>query len=282
MEYNEGSQNPYGIPRFIWGRSGYLGWWVLGAITLVSFSRVAFLAPVAGVFVVPLEDEFGWSRTTIALALSIGSLLGAFSTIIVGRILDRHGGRYFLTGSMAIAGCLLILLSTVEEIWQFYLYFGVGRALIIGVVDVAIIVTIANWFIRYRGRAMGIMLVGLRMAFGIMPLIVLAVISSADFRAAFAVIGILILVLGVLPPYFLVRRRPEDLGLHPDGSVNIPSEKTHPKIGRSDNENLNTDSYDPRWSAREAIRTRTFWLLLIGTSQLYLVGGAVNFSIVPF
>lgn len=274
MQHRPPTQRRAGLPRIVGNSRIYAGWWVIGAISLVSFSRVAFFNPVLGVFVSPLEDEFGWSRTTIALALTMGTLLGAFSTIIVGRLMDRYGSRYFLTGTMALAGTLLLLLATMDQVWQFYVYFGLGRALIVGIVDVAVIVTVANWFIRYRGRAMGIMLVGVRGAMGVMPLIVLAFISAADFRAGFAALGVLILIFGVVPPYIFVRRRPEDVGLLPDGDHPSPtaSAGVHPATpaGATDN--------DPHWTVRETIRTRAFWLLLLGTSQVFLVGGAINFT----
>ena len=267
------------MPRIVENSRLFAGWWVIGAISMVSFSRVAFFNPVLGVFVSPLEDEFGWSRTTIALALTMGTLLGAFSTIIVGRLMDRYGSRYFLTGTMALAGTLLLLLATMDEVWQFYVYFGLGRALIVGIVDVAVIVTVANWFIRYRGRAMGIMLVGVRGAMGVMPLVVLAFISAADFRAGFAALGVIILVFGVVPPYLFVRRRPEDIGLLPDGDRPNSTPTAHRRDGdrRRRGENRDDDN-DPRWTVRETIRTRAFWLLLLGTSQVFLVGGAINFT----
>ena len=267
------------MPRIVENSRIFAGWWVIGAVAFVSFSRVAFFNPVLGVFVSPLEDEFGWSRTTIALALTMGTLLGAFSTVIIGRLMDRHGGRYFLTGTMALAGTLMLLLATMDQVWQFYLYFGLGRALIVGIVDVAVIVTVANWFIRYRGRAMGIMLVGLRGAMGVMPLIVLAFISAADFRAGFAALGVLILMFGVIPPYVFVRRRPEDFGLLPDGDrPNATSGAAPSAMVPSPNAAAAAEDNDPRWTVRETIRTRAFWLLLIGTSQVFLVGGAINFT----
>ena len=99
------------FPRLLRGRESQVGWWVLAAIALVSFSRVAFFNPVLGVFVQPLEDEFGWSRATIAGALSVGTIVGALLSPLIGPMVDRHGGRAFMVGGVVLGGVLLILLQ---------------------------------------------------------------------------------------------------------------------------------------------------------------------------
>lgn len=247
------------------------GWWVAGAASLVALTQVAFFNPVLGVFVTPLEDEFGWSRATIAGAITAGTILGALLSLLIGARIDRHGTRTFLTLSTLIMGVALLLLALVEEVWQFYILYAIGRGLVIGVVNLAITVAIANWFIRARGRATGLTLVGVRAGGALMPLVVLLFLSIADFRVAFLALGVIVLGLGVLPPWLVVRRRPEDLGLRPDGDPpDAPSASAE-----------SSAAFDRHWSVRNAIRTRSFWLLLIGTSQLFMVGGAVNFSSVP-
>ena len=258
---------PPGLPGFLAGR-GYLGWWVAGAVACVAFSRVAFFNPVLGVFVDPLEQTFGWSRTEIAGALSVGTIAGAMVAPFIGHYVDRWGGRRFMVAGTLVLGGLLLLLAFIEELWQFYILFGAGRAIGAGILDIAILVTIANWFIRRRGRAMGLMMVGTRGAIALMPLIVLLFISLADWRAAFAALGVLVLLFAVGPSYLLVRRRPEDVGLLPDGESRGGSAAKKPVAD------------DPRWSVRQVLRTRAFWLLLLGSSNLVFVGGATNFSMV--
>ena len=255
-----------GVPRFFWARGIFLGWWVLGAVSLVSFSRVAFFNPILGVFVQPLEDEFGWSRATIAGALALGTLVGAGLSPVIGPIVDRRGGRYFMVFGAALGGVLLILLAAVNEVWQFYLLFGAGRAMVTAILEIAIAVTIANWFIRGRGRATGLMLIGTRGGMALMPLVVLLFLSLSDWRAAFAALGVISLLIAVLPPWLLVRRRPEDLGLRPDGDGYLGGPASSAPTAS-----------DPVWTVRQAVRTKAFWLLLLGTSQLFVVGGATNF-----
>ena len=246
----------------------YRGWWVLLALGLVAFSRVAFFNPVLGIFIQPLQDEFGWSRATIAGALTVGTLLGALAVPFVGPLIDRYGSRYFTAAAIAILGILLALLSAVEEVWQFYGLYAFGRAIAVGVLEIALVATVANWFIRRRGRAMGLLSVGTRAGMALTPLVVLLFISLFDWRAAFLALGVLIVVVALVPSWRWIRRRPEDLGLRPDGDP--PAARLATAAAGA--------AHDPRWTVGEAIRTRPFWLLLIGSSALMFVNGAVNLS----
>ena len=259
------------LPRFVRGRSAYPGWWVAAAVALVGFSRVSFFNPVLGVFIDPLEQEFGWSRTEIAGALSVGTLVGGAIAPFIGPYVDRWGGRWFMVGSVIVMGVLLLALAFVETLGQFYVFFGTGRAIGTGILDLAIVVTISNWFIRSRGRATALVMVGTRGAMALMPLVVLLFISIADWRAAFAALGVILLVFAAIPPYFLVRRRPEDLGLRPDGDRPAVTEGAAGSGGQP-----RTD--DPVWTVHDVVRTRTFWLLLWGMSAMFFVGGATNLS----
>lgn len=257
------------MPRFLANRRGYAGWWVMAAVTAVAFSRVAFLNPVLGIFIDPLEQEFGWSRTEIAGALSVGTLIGGIGAPFIGPLVDRWGGRWFMVGSVLAVGILLLLLALVQTIWQFYILFGAGRAVVTMILDLALVVTISNWFIRRRGRATGLVMIGTRGAMALMPLVVLLFLSIADWRAAFAALGILVLLVGLAPPYLLVRRRPEDFGLAPDGD----------RPWATAAERAKRLLLDPNWTARQAVRTSAFWLLLMGTSQMVFVGGATNLAL---
>ena len=269
MEHRPLAPQRASAARLLRARRGYLGWWIAGALALVSFSRVPFFNPVLGIFIAPLEEEFGWSRTTIVGALSLGTVGAAVIAPFLGPVVDRYGGRAFIVASVAVCGVLLLLLAAVGEIWEFYLLFGLGRAIVLSILDIAIVVTVANWFIRQRGRAMGLMALGSRGGVVVMPLVTLLFLSLFDWRAAFLALGVVVLIVAVAPPWLVVRRRPEDVGQRPDGDSPRPPELLEESEGA-----------DPRWTARQAIRTRAFWLLLLGTSQLYLVGGAVSLTMV--
>ena len=118
---------------------------------------------------------------------------------------------------------------------------------------------------------MGLTMIGTRSGMMIFPLVITAGIWLGGLREAFLLMALLVIVIGVAPP-LIMRRRPEDVGLRPDG------ERLRASVARSDASTLL--SSDPDWTVREAIRTRAFWLLLFGTTMLMAVGGAVNFTFV--
>ncbi len=247
----------------------YAGWWIAVAASLVSFAGVAFFNPVLGALVPALQDEFGWSVASIALAMTIGTIVAALIAPVIGPLADRYGSRVLLLGSVTMMLVLLVAMAFVTELWQLWLFYGLGRAIGVGIVDMAVVVTISNWFVRDRGRAMGMTMIGTRAGMSVMPLLLAWTLGVGGLRTGFIGLAVLVAVLALLPP-LIVRRRPEDVGLLVDGA---PPAVTPGVVQEP------TD-LDPVWTVRQATRTRSFWMLLIGTSILMVVGGSVNFTFV--
>ena len=242
----------------------YAGWWMAAAASLVSFAGVAFFNPVLGALVPALQDEFGWSVASIAAAMTIGTVAAALIAPIIGPLADRYGARWMLFGSIAVIIALLAGLAFINELWQLWLLYGMGRAVGVGIVDLVVVVAIANWFVRGRGRAMGLTMIGTRAGMSLMPLMLAWTLGFGGLRAGFIGLAVLVAVLALLPP-LIIRRRPEDVGLRVDRAASSADEPS---------------DADPVWTVRQALRTRAFWLLLLGTSILMVVGGSVNFTFV--
>lgn len=245
----------------------YAGWWMAVAASLVSFAGVAFFNPVLGALVPALQDEFGWSVASIAAAMTIGTVAAALIAPVIGPLADRYGARWMLFGSIAVMIALLAALAFIDELWQLWLLYGLGRAVGVGIVDLVVVVAIANWFVRARGRAMGLTMIGTRAGMSLMPLMLAWTLGFGGLRAGFLGLAVLVAVLALLPP-LIIRRRPEDVGLRVDRAGASAASADEP-----------SDS-DPVWTVRQALRTRAFWLLLLGTSILMIVGGSVNFTFV--
>ena len=242
----------------------YAGWWMAVAASLVSFAGVAFFNPVLGALVPALQEQFGWSVAAIAAAMTIGTVAAAIIAPIIGPLADRYGARWMLVGSVALMVALLALLAFINELWQLWLLYGLGRAIGVGIVDLVVVVAIANWFVRDRGRAMGLTMIGTRAGMSLMPLLLAWTLGFGGLRAGFLGLAVLVAVLAFLPP-LIIRRRPEDVGLR---LPRAPAGADEPSDA------------DPVWTVRQALRTRAFWLLLLGTSVLMVVGGSVNFTFV--
>ncbi|MDE2745952.1 MAG: MFS transporter [Chloroflexota bacterium] len=262
------------LPGFLYARPFrrvFAGWWIAAAASMSSFAAVSFFNPVLGAITPELQAEYGWSTASIALTMVIGGIGGGVIATFVGPIADRHGPRMLMFSSVGVVAGLLVALGFMSDLWQFLLLWGLGRGLTVAVIDIAVVVVIANWFIRRRGSAMGLTMIGTRSGMMIFPLVITAGIWLGGLREAFLLMALLVVAIGVLPP-LIMRRRPEDVGLRPDG------ERLRASVTRGETPSLLTS--DPDWTVREAVRTRAFWLLLIGTTILMAVGGAVNFTFV--
>lgn len=262
------------LPGFLYARPFrrvFAGWWIAAAASMSSFAAVSFFNPVLGAITPELQAEYGWSTASIALTMVIGGIGGGVIATFVGPIADRHGPRMLLFSSVGVVAGLLVALGFMSDLWQFLLLWGLGRGLTVAVIDIAVVVVIANWFIRRRGSAMGLTMIGTRSGMMIFPLVITAGIWLGGLREAFLLMALLVVAIGVLPP-LIMRRRPEDVGLRPDG------DRLRASVSRGETPSLPTS--DPDWTVREAIRTRAFWLLLFGTTILMAVGGAVNFTFV--
>jgi len=244
----------------------FYGWIIVAVASVVSLSGVAFYNPVLGVFVRPFEEEFGWSRLTVSLVITVGNFAGALFAPAVGAILDRRGARFLSGAGMTVMVICLFALALTPSLWWFYVFFGIGRATAVGVIDLAVAVAVANWFIRRRGIAMGLATLGNRAGMALLPLLAQIMIVWWNWRAAWVALGIFVLIAGVGPSFRFLRRRPEDMGLLPDGdSVEVASRSARSATG-----------IETSWSVSDATRTRAFWLITLATSSVFLVSGGIN------
>lgn len=254
------------IPRRV-----FYGWSVVAAAFLASLGSVVFFNPVLGVFATALRDEFGWGSAQIALAIGAGSATAALFSPPVGWAIDRWGGRWMIAaGALTMGGCLLAL-AGMHSLWQLYVFYSIGRALAVGVVSAAAFVTVSNWFVRRRALAVSIVAVGSRLGMAILPLLTAVVIAiSGTWRAGWVALAAVVLTVGVAPALLLIRRRPEDVGLLPDGDAQpADGDVAAGEAGKRD------------FTLSEAVRTRAYWFLAFGVACILFAGGAINFHQIP-
>lgn len=249
----------------------FYGWWVVLAAFFATFGSVTFFNPVLGVFSQLLEEDFGWTRSDVAGALSVGGLAAGVGAPFVGRILDRWGGRWVIVGSGLTMAACAVALSQMTALWHLLFFYAIARALAIGAMSPAGFVATANWFVRRRPLVAGIVAAGPRVAMAIFPVVVAVVINvSGSWRAGWIALA-LIAVLVVIPSAIFMRRRPEDMGLRPDGDPEVVVvEGVTPAIERE------TD-----FTLSEAIRTRAYWLVGLAIALVVFCGGAINFHQIP-
>ena len=252
------------LPR-LWPSRAYYGWAIVFTSFFISIAQVPMYGPVFSVFVKPIEDELGWSRTTITVAFTVGSLGGALLASVVGPIVDRYGARGVMsvTGLLVTAGLLAIAAMT--EPWHFWVAYGVARTVSVAGVGLGTSVAIANWFIRKRGRAIAMRAAGQRTGQAIVPLLILPVLLSLGWRESFVVLGVVAALFITIPSMLFIRRRPEDFGLRPDGD-SAPAADT-PRAAAS---------AEYSWTLRQVRATRTLWLLTVGMAAGLAAQIAIN------
>ena len=102
------------------GRRFYYGWVIVATMFIVSVAQTAQYNPAISVFVKPITEQFGWSRTTFSTAIGIGGLVGAVLALIIGPVLDKRGPRIPTLIAFMLLGGVVMSLSQISEIWQFY------------------------------------------------------------------------------------------------------------------------------------------------------------------
>ncbi|MDO9228576.1 MAG: MFS transporter [Syntrophales bacterium] len=148
-----------------------------------------------------------------------GSLCGGLLSLAVGPVLDRQGPRMVTFWGILLLSLGLGAMMFANHIWRLYLFFGVGRMVAIGVLSLSVSVSIANWFVRLRGRAMGITKIGDRLGSALLPLMVQFLILALGWRMAWGALGAVVFLMSGIPALVFLRHRPEDMGLSPDGAL---------------------------------------------------------------
>lgn len=232
--------------------------WLLVAVAFVTMA-VGVNARTAFSLLFPaILTEFGWDRGVTAGAFSFGFLVSAVVTPFVGRMMDLRGPRIVVELGVLIMGAGLILASLVSKPWQFYLTLG---ALVGGGVNCLAYtgqsLYLTNWFVRRRGLALSVAFSGV--GFGSITILPWLgwIIETAGWRYACISLGILLLVL-LGPLNLLLKKRPEEIGLAPDG-VALGSAISGHAANIVDHAWAAVD-----WTLGRALRTRRFWWLAAG------------------
>jgi sugar phosphate permease len=238
--------------------------WLIVIVTFVTLITTAGFRATPGVLIVPLQDEYGWSRGTISIAIAIGLLLYGLSAPFSAALMERFGVRRVMLIALATIAAGSSLTTLMRAPWQLDLLWGVVVGTATGAVSVPLAATVANrWFESRRGLVTGI-LTASNASGQLVFLPALAWITTA-YGWRWAVACVAIVAIGLVFPVvaIVVRDRPEALGLRPYGAtreVPVPGRPAHPFAAATD-------------GLRLGLRSRTFWLL---SSTFFICGMSTN------
>ncbi len=251
-------------------RNMFYGWWIVSVGVVLALINGSFYVYGFGVFYLPLLNELGTTRAALGGVIGLARLEGGLIAPIAGWLIDKFGPRKLLYIGLSTVGICFLLLSVITKLWMLYVVFmliatgssfGGGRP---------ISVAVANWFLRKRARALGILLAGIGLG-GSGVFFVAWITESFGWRTS-AIVAALCYFFIAIPLVSLVYHKPEDLGLHPDG---IPVEQS-----------LSTNSADEplelELTPKQALQSISFWLLAIAFAAWSVTVTVVAIYHIPF
>jgi MFS family permease len=249
----------YGSPHWSSRLPFYYGWVIIG-IAFVTMAIGVSARTAFSLLMPPLIDEFGWDRGLAAGAFSFGFLVSALLSPIVGRVMDTRGPRLVILTGVTLTSAGLLLAPAIEQPWHLYATLGV---LVGGGANMMTYTAhsqfLPNWFVRRRGLAISVAFAGVGVGAVVLLPWLQSIILAQGWRASCWALGLIVVVV-LAPLNLLIRKRPEDIGLLPDGAAQqrATAEKR-----------VASNVVDPAWASVEwtlgrAAGTSRFWWVVLG------------------
>lgn len=256
-------------PPFFYG-------WVIVATAAAAACMASTASNVfTGGMVRWFEQDLGWTRTEVTGVVTVGTVLAGAVGSVMGRLADRFGPRVVMPAGAAVYALGMLIVAGMDSLWQFYAGYllarSVGSPAIGGVVSQTAIV---NWFVRMRGRTLGITSMSLPVSQSVLVPIAQVVAAGAGWRMVYLLVAAGVVLVSLLPSLIFMRRRPEDVGLEPDGGAG-PAAKAGKRPSRQRGREFS-------FQAGEAARTVAFWALVAGQFCAIIGSGAVSFHLPLF
>ena len=243
-------------------RGVFYGWWLVSIAALIMALGSVPLFYALGIWGVVLEHDFHWTRTQLFVGFMLTRIEGSIMGPVAGYLTDRVGSRRMVLIGMSTLGAGLLLFSTTQNLWMFYLAFllmaaghGLGSWM-------PLMTAVNHWFSRQRATAMAWSELGHRIGgMVLIPIIAWAVDPEegrVNWRVVVVAIGVTVLLIA-LPLARLIRNRPEEYGQRPDGDLPAPDRS---RVSTREPEPSGEPGAD--FTARQALKTPAFWLITFG------------------
>lgn len=244
----------------------FYGWWIVLASAQAQLLSSIMWMQSYGAYVVLMQEEFGWSKTLFAGAFALARFESGILGPLQGWLVDRFGPRLILTIGMVMFGVGFILFSRIDSLLGFYLSFAmIALGSSLGGFA-TLMVSLVNWFSRHRSKAVAFSQAGYALGGFCIPLLILA-LQTWGWRPTALASGVLVLLIGI-PVVQVVRHRPEEIGETVDG-LGPQADGTAAAAG-----SIN-------FTARQAMRTRAFWLISVGHAIALLTVASLLVHLIP-
>lgn len=254
------------MQRLMRGKSVYYGWYIAAALAVTETISYGVMYYAFTVLLTPMEAEFGWSRSELTGGFSLALLIAGAVAFPVGSHVDQHGARGLMTIGSILGSLLVVAWSQVTTLSGFYLVWaGLGVCMALVFYEPAFtLMTI--WFTRRRSTALAVITFTAGFSSTIFIPLTDALLRTFGWRQSVLLLAIFMAVTTIPLHALILRRRPADLGLYPDGEAN---------------------ALDPRRavvnvSLSAALQSRYFWLLTLAFSLGILATAAIRVHFIPY
>jgi sugar phosphate permease len=231
------------------------GWYVLVGSMLITFIVGGAFVNTFGVMLPVISHEFGWSRATVSMALSLGMIAFGVPSPLYGFLNNKLGPRFSIILGNLLAALGIAAIYLVQEIWHIYLlYIFIGMVSGLGGY-IATSTVVNNWFVKKRSLVMGILTASAGVGGLVYPPVVTALIRAIGWRESWLVLAGMVVISAVVAGVVLIRNKPEDMGQVPDGiraNLNDAIDKPALWAGNEPSE----------WRVTQVLKRRTIWLIL--------------------
>jgi MFS family permease len=255
----------------------FYGWlMVFIALTATILSSPAQTYGIS-VFNPSLRQDLNLSHSQISGAYMLGTMFASLPMFFVGLMMDRYGLRRTMTLVVILFGIACVFMSQVTNLIALFFAFLMLRMTGQGSLGLLASNTVPMWFLRRLGKVTGAMNVIVLATISIIPALFLWMINAFNWRMSYVIFGAVILV--VMMPLLLIffRNRPEEIGQNIDGAVRIQQDEAL----LSNNDDGSNDSDRDALSLKQAIRTRSFWLLTSMNVLWAMAVTAITFHLIP-
>jgi MFS family permease len=250
--------------------------WVVVAVTFVILLVSAGVRAVPAVLMLPLEQEFGWLRTTTSAALSINILLYGLTGPFAGSLMARIGVRRVVLSALALLAVGAAIAPLIRQSWQLMALWGLGIGVGTGLVAVVLAATVVNrWFVTRRGTVLGVLTASASTG----QLVFLPMLAHATARWGWRVAVLIVagIVAALIPlAAWLLRESPESMGLQPYGADVMPvatNERADAATREEGSADRSRESLDALAVLRDAATSRNFWILFL---TFFICGASTN------
>ena len=257
----------------------FFGWWIVLAAALNLVLTAGLLMQSYSAYVAVMSETFPWSRTAFALAFSIQQVSSGLLGPVQGWLIERFGARFVLRVGIFSLAISFALLSQVNSLLSFYLVF-VGMA--IGTTFggfLSVTTVVVQWFSRYRSTALALLQVGVSFGGIVAPLVAWS-LETYGWRST-ALASALAIVVIAMPLSYVMRGKPEDYGMFPDGiDPAEPEDAADDTSDKATARKLPSRPVEVDFTLKQALRTRAFWFIAAGHASALTVVSAVNVHVV--